>query len=243
MSNLQIFSMTDNAKMSVTRKAWAEVRGLETGAMITLGPNTADRYLSDPKRIAFFLSRYKFAGKLLRDCKSIVDVGCGDGFGTLTFLSDTKALSVLGVDFDEVLVSHAQTLRQELARLHPDKGDRISFQSRDVLTDGPPGVFSGLACLDVIEHIEPAEEMTFINTLAKSLDKDGIAVIGTPNVEARRYASPQSEIGHINNYDANRLRSSLSTAFRHVFIFSMNDEIVHTGFDKLAHYLIALCVR
>lgn len=228
--------------MSITRKTWAEVRALETGARITLGPNTADRYLTDPKRLAFFLSRYKFAGKMLRDCESIVDVGCGDGFGTLTLLADTKA-TVLGVDFDEVLIEHAQATQHELQRLHPDKAVRISFECRDLLAGKSPGAFSGLACLDVIEHIEPMREKDFTEAISNSLRPDGIAVIGTPNQGAGPYASPQSEIGHINKYDPERLRASLGGHFRHVFLFSMNDEIVHTGFDKLAHYLIALCVK
>jgi len=30
--------------------------------------------------------------------------------------------------------------------------------------------------------------------------------------------------------------------FENVFLFSMNDEVVHTGFTPLAHYLFALCV-
>ncbi len=234
--------MADHDPLSVTRKTWAEVRALETGASLTLGPNTADRYLTDPKRLAFFLSRYKFAAKMLRDCESIVDVGCGDGFGTFTFLADTKA-TILGVDFDEALIEHAQATHSELHRLHPDRARRISFESRDMLVGGAPGVFSGLACLDVIEHIEPTRERDFIDALSSRRKPDGIAVTGTPNLEAKRYASQHSEIGHINDYDAGRLRASLSNPFHHVFLFSMNDEIIHTGFDKLAHYLIALCVK
>mgnify|MGYP007028595943 CR=1 FL=1 len=30
--------------------------------------------------------------------------------------------------------------------------------------------------------------------------------------------------------------------FDNVFLFSMNDEVVHTGFTPMAHYLFALCV-
>ena len=30
--------------------------------------------------------------------------------------------------------------------------------------------------------------------------------------------------------------------FHDVFMFSMNDEVVHTGFHAMAHYLFALCV-
>ena len=37
------------------------------------------------------------------------------------------------------------------------------------------------------------------------------------------------------------LKSLLSKYFHNVFIFSMNDEVVHTGFYPMAHYLFALC--
>jgi len=33
----------------------------------------------------------------------------------------------------------------------------------------------------------------------------------------------------------------LKNYFNNVFLFSMNDEVVHTGFNKMAHYLIAIC--
>jgi len=33
----------------------------------------------------------------------------------------------------------------------------------------------------------------------------------------------------------------LGAYFANVFIFSMNDEVVHTGFGKMSHYNIALC--
>ena len=29
--------------------------------------------------------------------------------------------------------------------------------------------------------------------------------------------------------------------FENVFLFSMNDEMVHTGYSKMAHYLVAVC--
>ena len=76
---------------NVTRETWQKVMALSSGLDLPLGPNATDRYLFDPKRMCFFLSRYKFAAKMLRRCHSIVDVGCGDGMGTVTYLSDTRA--------------------------------------------------------------------------------------------------------------------------------------------------------
>ena len=36
------------------------------------------------------------------------------------------------------------------------------------------------------------------------------------------------------------LRRLLENLFHNVFIFSMNDEMVHTGFAPMAHYLIGM---
>src|SRR5262249_28282596 len=64
-----------NMMTNVTRETWKKVMALSSGINLPLGPNSTDRYLSDPKRLAFFLSRYKFAAKMLKRCRSIADVG------------------------------------------------------------------------------------------------------------------------------------------------------------------------
>ena len=56
-----------------------------------------------------------------------------------------------------------------------------------------------------------------------------------------KYASELSKIGHVNCKTAPDLRELMSNFFNTVFIFSMNDEVVHTGFHKMAHYIFAVC--
>lgn len=229
----------------VTRDTWNQVMAMSSGIDLLMGPNNTDRYLFDPKRLCFFLSRYKFAAKMLKRCHSIVDVGCGDGMGTITYLADTRATRVLGVDFDERLIAHAtDALHPAFSRALPKKASCLEFSCVDILNDDITfGIFEGLSSLDVIEHIEEKLEANFISRLADLLVDKGVAVIGTPNHAARIFASKESEVGHINNYDAPRLQKSLEERFGRVFMFSMNDEVVHTGFDKMAHYLIAVCVK
>ena len=77
--------------------------------------------------------------------------------------------------------------------------------------------------------------------LVASLGPDGAAVIGMPSLNSQAYASPQSKIGHINCKQAPEIKALLQEFFAHVFIFSMNDEVVHTGFHAMAHYYLALC--
>lgn len=225
---------------------WSEVMASHSGYPLVWGPTDVDRFIHDPKRIAFFMSRYKFAAKMLKDCASIIDVGCGSGMGTLTFLSDTGARHIVGVDFERVVVDHAvDHLLRAVQKLRPGDVERLSFACRDVMATrtSPQQVHDGLCCLDVIEHIEPERSGEFIRRLAGMLTPHGVAVIGTPSLAGSEFASEHSKIGHINLYDPDRFRTELGQHFRRVFLFPMNDEVVHTGFDKMAHYLMALCVR
>jgi len=48
-------------------------------------------------------------------------------------------------------------------------------------------------------------------------------------------------MGHINLYDQKRLYMLMSKFFHNVFIFHMNDEVVHTGFAPMTCYIFALC--
>jgi hypothetical protein len=65
--------------------------------------------------------------------------------------------------------------------------------------------------------------------------------VGTPSLQSQAYASALSKRGHVNCKDAPGLKALMAKFFHNVFIFSMNDEVVHTGFHPMAHYLLALC--
>jgi len=228
-----------------TRQAWEGVVALLSGQTIPLGPVTTDRYLGDPKRLCFFLSRYKFAGKMMKRCKRVIDIGCGDGIGTVSLISDTRA-EVLGIDFDQPQIAYAQsTLVPALENVNPAAKGRLKFECMDIVARGAEfrGKFDGLVSMDVIEHIAPKEEQAFLEVCRDSLSERGVALIGTPNDFASQYASKHSQVGHINMFTPDRLQETLERYFSRVFLFSMNDEMVHTGFDKMAHYLMALAVK
>lgn len=229
--------------MSITALQWSKVMETHSGYDLKLGPTNVDRLIRDPKCFGFFLSRYKFAGKMLRDCGSIIDVGCGDGIGTLGLLGETRAI-VLGVDFDRSNIDYAdRVLVPAVGVLRQGDVTRLTFRCGDFLTLEEIGWFDGLVCLDVIEHIDPDDGTAFIENMAATLTDGGVAVVGTPSLASAPFASEHSKVGHINLYDPDRFRSSLKRSFRQVFMFSMNDEVVHTGFDRLAHYLIAVAVK
>lgn len=220
-----------------TKETWNKVRSMNISHNFILGPINAESLLKDPKHLAFSLSRYKFAAKMLKNCRHIIEVGCGEGIGIFTLLAETKA-RITAIDFDETQIKYAKL------NVLPQAEGRAIFICQNIVSrpyQGKKG--NGLVCVDVIEHIHRSEERGFFMHCSSCLDNGGVAVFGTPNQYADKYASKRSKKGHINLFTPERLTLTLEKYFRHIFLFSMNDEIVHTGFYKMAHYLMALCVK
>ena len=185
----------------------------------------------DPKRTLFTLARYKFVAKMLSGRQQVLEIGCADAFGTR--LVQQEVGHVTAVDFDPVFIADAQ------ARMDP--AWPMECRVHDMLTGPVVGTFDAIYSLDVLEHIAPDQEYTFMANLIDSLAPAGVAIVGIPSLESQAYASPQSKAGHVNCKTGNVFKSFLEDYFQNVFVFSMNDEVVHTGYFPMAHYLMALC--
>lgn len=229
--------------MSRTKAVWDQVASMNIDYQMPLGPIYTEIALTDPKRLAFITSRYKFCAKMLADSSRILEVGCGECLGTSMLLADTKA-EIRALDFDQSQIDYANgTIVPSLRRVAPGRAERVTFECRDFLDSEVEGWADGLLSIDVIEHIEPALADRFLDNCRKALVDKGVAIIGTPSEMAKAYASERSNRGHINLYTPDRFAESLRGHFSRVFLFSMNDEMLHTGFNKLAHYLMALCIK
>ena len=199
-----------------------------------LGPWTSHIWRTDPRHLGFLLARYKFVSKMLAGKDRVLEVGCGDAVGTPVVLQTVG--SVHGIDFEPLVLNDAEK------RYRQEGISKASFSLHDMLEGPMPEKYQAVFSLDVIEHIPESNELAFIGNIVSSLEEDGILILGTPNITANEYASPASKEGHINLKSGESLKNSLTGSFRNVFLFSMNDEIVHTGFTPMAHYLLAMGV-
>jgi 2-polyprenyl-3-methyl-5-hydroxy-6-metoxy-1,4-benzoquinol methylase len=197
-----------------------------------LGLMTSAAWREDPRRLLFLLSRYKFVSKMLAGREKVLEVGCGDAFGTPLVLQGVK--SVCAIDFDPLFVEDVNERMDECYK--------FDCRVHDILGGPVPGPFDAAYSLDVIEHVAAEDEDRFMANIVKSLTQDGVLILGTPSLQSQAYASAASKEGHINCKDHVALRQLSMKYFRNVFLFSMNDEVVHTGFYPMAHYLFSLCV-
>ena len=100
--------------------------------------------------------------------------------------------------------------------------------------------FDAIYFLDVLEHIEPSQEDIFLQNVVSSLSFNGICIAGMPSLESQQYASEISKAGHVNCQTGAQLKKTFERYFNNVLMFSMNDEVLHTGFFPMSQYLLAI---
>jgi 2-polyprenyl-3-methyl-5-hydroxy-6-metoxy-1,4-benzoquinol methylase len=199
----------------------------------SLGLMTNQVWQEDPKRLVFYLSRYKFVSRILNGFDEVLEVGCGDAFGSKIIEEVVKELTLS--DFDEEFlkdIKNRKDINSKTKICEYNPIETIREEKQD-----------GIYALDVIEHIPKEVEVAFLINLKDTLKDRGVLILGTPSLESQVYASYQSKIGHVNCKSAKEWKKLLRNHFSVVFQFSMNDEVVHTGFDEMSHYLFFVCVK
>ncbi len=204
---------------------------------IKLGPWTSYSLMNDPKHMCFVLSRYKFCAKMLEgggQKRNILEVGCGDGFG-LPIVADV-ADKLWAVDWDERLL---ENIKGRLSHLKNVEYKHIDFNQE---TSNDLGNIDAVYAIDVIEHIAPDNEEIFMKNIIQCITnkEEGIMILGTPNITASQYASERSAVQHCNLKSMKTLRELMGQYFHNVFMFGMNDEVLHTGYDAMCHYIFAV---
>ncbi len=198
----------------------------------TFGLHANKQWFEDPRHLVFSMARYKFVAKMLSGSKNALEIGCGDGFNARIIKQEVKALTL--VDIDPLFVADAKE--------HKTAEWPYEAFTHDIVTGGPvPGTFDAIYTLDVLEHVSADLEGVFLKNAMASLAPNGVMIVGMPSKESLAFAKPVEVTGHINCKTQPELKALMQQYFHNVFMFSMNDEMVHTGYSKLAHYIFALC--
>ena len=233
--------MGDFSKGSSSEFAKAQLRNSDKYVVEgpSLGPVNRATLVRDPKHLGFTLARYKFISKMFKDMDAVYEVGCNEGTGTLVLAPEVKEITALDFDLD-----HISFCKSEYANYHKN----IKWIAADAL-DGIPPTKSGLEkydggfLLDVLEHIEKSTEKKLLRALSKSLKKNGTLIVGIPSIESQPYASPVSKVQHINCKSMYELRDLMKEFFHNVYMFGMNDEMLHVGYHHMCQYIFAMGVN
>ena len=143
---------------------------------------------NSPKRFLYHLMYYKFAAKLIGKNKKVLDVGCNEGIGTRLLSIECGHAS--GIDLDLYAIKTAKKNWSD---------NQTTFNCMNFFDYKGEG-WDALTSFDVVEHIQKKNIKKWWACIKKKLKHDGIALIGTPSLSSKKYASKITQKGHINLY-------------------------------------------
>ena len=89
-------------------------------------------------------------------------------------------------------------------------------------------------------EVSRKNEHRFFENICLSLKPNGVFICGSPSLESQVYASKGSKEGHINCKTGSELKELVQNYFENVFLFGMNDEVLHTEYAPMSHNLLTL---
>jgi len=156
----------------------AQVRWfVRRGRLVTAGDSSSWR--SNGSRSTLKELRLQAVHDAIRGsgARTVLDLGCGQGWLMERLAADTEIEYVLGVDCDDEVLAGAS------GRMPPPHRNRIGFE-HTLFTWRCPAFtgYDAAVALEVIEHLEPAQLDAFADVLF-DFARPPIAVLTTPNVE------------------------------------------------------------
>jgi ubiquinone/menaquinone biosynthesis C-methylase UbiE len=138
---------------------------------------------------------YEFAQSYIAG-KKVLDIGCGNGYGTALMAKSAK--EIVGLDYDAATVAGNQSTYRSISN--------ISFKQGSI----PPipyddGSFEVITAFQFIEHIEPRKE--FLKECLRVLSPGGTLLVTTPNSKKSLARNPF----HVHEYTFNEMQEELSS--------------------------------
>ena len=202
-------------------------------SVVKMGKHSSWSWKNDPKHLIFSLSRYKFVSKMFQGLNQVLEIGAGDGFKSKIVAQNVKKLTLCD----------SENINLKMYNSSDNNYSKLKYIKHDFIKKSLKSKYDGIYLLDVLEHISKKSEVKFIKNISKSLKKNSVFIIGIPSLESQKYASKHVKKTHVNCKSKYELKLFMEKFFRNVFMFSMNDEVLHTGFEKMSNYIFALCVN
>lgn len=178
-----------------------------------------------PKFYAEHLKPYEFMSKKDACGKQILEIGCGDGYGS-AYLAQI-ADKVIGIDYEEKIILQAQK-KYKMPNLNFIYIDAAKLQFNDKSFD--------IACsFQVIEHIPENEIPQYLSEIKRVLKDDGVFYLSTLNL-AHSMKSPETyrkNLAHCKEFRLAELSELLYKVFINVEIYGLHLTFKHCFYERL----------
>ena len=174
------------------------------------------------------LFAYAFAKDTISGNSLVLEVGCGEGYGT-SLLSEHVA-NIVGLDVDKTAVAHARRkYGSEKCVFTLYDGLKIPYENN---------MFDAVVSFQVIEHVQ--DDANFISEIHRVLKSNGIFMVTTPNRTLRMKPGqkPWNRF-HIREYYPDELTQILKRSFSDVRMLGIsgNTEVQRIELERVKQIL------
>ncbi len=122
------------------------------------------------KEYVWTSEKYSVAHEFLKDCKRVLDIGCGDGSFLASLKESSSDKEVYGVEISKEAVSVASSKGIHASQLDVGR-EKFPF---------PDDFFDGIFCGEVIEHLYDPDHL--LDEARRVLKGKGLFLLTTPNL-------------------------------------------------------------
>ena len=171
---------------------------------------------------------YEFAKDQISKNSSVLEMGCGEGYGTS--LLSAQVTEITGLDVDENAVNHAQNkYGSSNCKFTWYDGRKIPFQDNS---------FDAVISFQVIEHVQ--DDKNFVAEIYRVLKNKGIFIVTTPNSTLRLKPGqkPWNKF-HLREYSPDHLKDLLKSQFPDATVWGIraSEEVQQIELERVKNSL------
>jgi len=160
-------------------------------------------------------NRYYFARQFVKD-KIVLDVACGEGYGS--YLLASNAQKVIGVDISQETVDFAKgKYNHENLEFLLGSAAQLPLHKNNFL--------DVVVSYETIEHISEKDQILFLDEVKRTLKKDGIFIVSTPNKKLYSDVPNYNNEFHVKEFYFEDFKYLLESYFKHVDLLGQRVEI------------------
>lgn len=160
----------------------------------------------------YFYAFYEIVSRHIRQYSngkknvSVLEIGCGTGWGIFFLASKFPKVTFLATNIDKFSIKYAESIYA---------GKNLKFEVANGLAQGKyKRKFDIVFFNEVIEHFDPAEQVTLIKQSLNSLKQGGLVLFSTPSREFLFGLPTLGSVGHKMEYSSVRQLSKFLHEFR-----------------------------
>ena len=169
--------------------------------------------------------RYEFASLFVNIDDSVLDIGCGTGYGCN--IMNQRSKYVEGIDLEMDSVEYAMDHYPNCCFQQGDMRDLMVVPSFDIII-----------CFHVLEHLKYDEGINLLNIIGEKTRQ--ICIVNVPTdskMNENKY--------HLSEWNEKQLYDVMSQFFKRVIFFSQDwvSGLVHYPFSEQHSFIMVVCMK